>query len=277
MKTHSFGPIYAFDNYFMDSEMAADPAAQAVLLKRLGYGATYHSMKRKTPEGWATFLAWEETSRQAGLPVVAYYTVLELGNEAPEDGHSVEEVIDHLPQGAVLELAISMSGAAPSDASRDDEVIGVLLPLIALARSRGVTISLYHHIWFLLERIEDCVRLAEKINDPVLGVTFCGYHWYAVDGGDLAAKVRLAAPWMRLANLCGSRTAPEDAKHAGCLPKTIEPVGDGDFPLLEFMHALADAGYSGPVGFQGYKIAGHPTETLLRSIRAWRGEGEGSS
>jgi sugar phosphate isomerase/epimerase len=92
----------------------------------------------------------------------------------------------------VLELAIMMAGSQALDASRDAEVIAVLRPLIDLARSRGVTISLYHHIWFLLERVEDCVRVAEKINDPALRVTFCGYHWYAVDGSELAAKIKLA-------------------------------------------------------------------------------------
>lgn len=263
-------PIYAFDNYFSHSAIAADPPAQAALLKSLGYGATYHSMDRKTEEGWKTFLTWEEMSRHGGLPVVAYYTVLELGKEPPEGEHSVDEVIARLPSGAVLELAISMTGAQSSNASRDAEVIDVLRPLMEQARSRGVTISLYHHIWFILERIEDCVRLAEKINDPALRVTFCGYHWYAVDGCELAAKVKLAAPWMCLANLCGSRPAPEDAKFAGCLPKTIEPVGDGDFPLAEFVQSLADIGYSGPIGFQGYEIGGHPPETLARSINAWR-------
>ena len=259
MKTHS--SVYAFDNYFGDSPMADDPVAQAALLKSLGYGATYHSINRKTEEGWKRFLTWEESSRHGGLPVAAYYTVLELGKEPPEGGHSVEEVIAHLPSGSVLELAVSLAGAQASDASRDTELIAMLRPLVDLARSRGVTISLYHHIWFLLERIEDCVRVAEKINDPALRVTFCGYHWYAVDGND---------PWMCRANLCGSRSAPADAKFAGCLPKTIESLGEGDFPLAEFIQALTDVGYSGLVGFQGYKIGRHPPETLARSMEAWR-------
>ena len=114
------------------------------------------------------------------------------------------------------------------------------------------------------------MRVAEKINDPALRVTFCGYHWFAVDGSELTAKVKLAAPWMCLANICGSQSAPADAKFAGCLPKTIESVGEGDFPLAEFVQALNDVGYSGPVGFLGYKIGGHPPETLARSIEVWR-------
>jgi hypothetical protein len=133
MKTHS--TVYAFDNYFGDSPMADDPAAQAALLKSLGYGATYHSMNRKTEEGWNRFLAWEESSRQGGLPVMGYYTVLELGDEPPEGGHSVEEVIAHLPSGSVLELSIMMAGAQASDASHDAEVIATLRPLVDLARS----------------------------------------------------------------------------------------------------------------------------------------------
>jgi hypothetical protein len=98
MKAHS--TVFAFDNYFGDSPMAADPAAQTALLKSLGYSATYHSMNRKQEEGWNMFLAWDESSRQGGLPVIAYYTMLELGEEPPEGGHSVEEVIAHLPYRA---------------------------------------------------------------------------------------------------------------------------------------------------------------------------------
>lgn len=268
MKTLS--PIFAFDNYFRNSGLAKDPAAQVAVLKSLNYGATYHSMDRKTEEGWKTFCTWEEVSLHGGLPVVAYYTVLEIGKEPPDGGHSVDEVLRHLRPGSVLDLAVSMDGAQASDFSRDAEVIDVLRPLVELARSRGVTISLYHHIWFLLERIEDCVRIAEAINDPALRVTFCGYHWYAVDGEELTAKLKQAAPWMHLANLCGSRPAPANAKFAGCLPKSVETVGEGEFPLTEFVKALADVGYIGPVGFIGYEIGGHPPETLARSIDAWR-------
>ena len=264
-----FGPVFAFDNYFGESDLASDPAAQAVLVKELGYGATYHSMNRASDEGWRKLCSWHDASKDAGLPVAAYYTVVKLGEEPPAGGHGVDEVIAEIPEGSTLELAVTIPGATPSTPEHDARAVEYLETLLAAAKPRRITLSLYHHIWFWMERIDDCVRLASRIDDPALRVTFCGYHWFAVDGSSLGEKLRLAAPWMALANLCGSRAYREDETKKSGLPRTIEPVGEGDFPLADFISGLREIDYRGPVGFQGYQIGGDPPDTLRRSIEAW--------
>ena len=264
-----FGPVFAFDNYFGESELASSPAEQASLLKELGYDATYHSMNRTSDEGWEKLRSWHDASTGAGLPVAAYYTVVKLGEEPPPGGHGVEEVIATIPEGSTLELAITIPGEKPSTPEHDAHAVDSLKALLAAAKPRSITLSLYHHIWFWMERIDDCVRLASRIDDPALRVTFCGYHWYAVDGSALHEKLRLAAPWMALANLCGSRAYRDGETKKSGLPTTIEPVGEGDFPLGELISGLREISYVGPVGFQGYQIGGDPPDTLRRSIEAW--------
>jgi sugar phosphate isomerase/epimerase len=266
-------PVYVFDNYFSKSDLAGDRSAQAALLKRHGYGAVYHGIDRKSEAGWRTFLSWDEVARSAGLPMAAYYTVFEVDTKPSGEEHSVGEILDNLPSGAVLEMAI-MWGApgvvTVSDSAHDARVLDILRPMVEQAHDRGVTLSLYPHIWFWMERIEDCVRLAEQCNHPSLKVTFSSYHWYAVDGTALLEKMRLAAPWICGVNVCGSRAyAPGEVSPCG-LPKTIAPVGEGDFPLDEFVRGLAETGFSGPVGFQGFGIGGHPSETLPKSAAGWR-------
>ena len=262
-------PLYAFDNYFSDADPPFSPEERWDLLRALGYDQGYLSTNRGNADSWAILEGVSAQRRRTGLGLAAVYTVVDLLDPQPEGSHSVGEMLDLLEPGDVLELAIAAKGQKPSDPAHDEAVLDLLAPLLAQARTRGVAISLYHHIWFLTERIEDCVRLAAKANDPALGVTYCGYHWYAVDRTDLAGKLRLAAPWMRLANLCGARPAP-DNDFAGCLPATIEPVGEGDFPLGDYIAGLRAVGYAGPVGFQGYKIGGHPPDTLRRSVEAFR-------
>ena len=269
MSASPFSPLYAFDNYFAHTPLVDDPAAQAELARQLGYGATYHSMNRTTAEGWAKLRSWHDASAAGGLPVAAYYTVVKIGEEPPEGGYQVDELIAVLPEGSILELAITIPGQSPSDATHDARAVAWLRELLPAARKRDITLSLYHHIWFWMERIEDCVRVASQVNDPLLRVTFCGYHWFAVDGTQLDARLDLAAPWLRLANLCGSRRYADGEQRVSGLPATIEPVGEGDFPLDAFVSGLLRVGYAGPIGFQGYQIGGEPPVTLRRSMEGW--------
>ena len=263
-------PIYAFDNYFTNNaDRPYTPTERWDLLKAHGYDAGYLGVNRTNADAWTTLLDVRAQTERTGLKLAAAYCVLDLNDPQPQGHHTLAEVIELLHPGETLELAITNSAKEkPPAPALDDAAIAIIAPLLSLAKTRGVSIALYHHIWFYLERIEDCVRLAEKINDPALGVVFCGFHWYAVDGTDLPGKFRLAAPWLRLANLCGSRPAPNN-DFAGCLPATIEPVGEGDFPLHEFIQGLRAIGYTRPVGFQGYKIKGKPEDTLARSIQAF--------
>lgn len=262
-------PVFAFNNYFLGADRAYSLDEQATLLKSLGYDATYLSINARTPEGWAEFLAWEETSRRHGLDVAAYYTVFNPEETLPEGAHGLGEILATLPTGATLELALSLGWKKDvSDPAKDAGMLLALEPFLAVARERGITISLYHHFGFWMETTADTVRLARAINDPVVRVSFCGFHWHAVDAGDLDRKLDAAAPWLHLVNICGSRPQPADSTSP--LPKTIEPVGEGDFPLAPLLGKLDALGYAGPVGFQGYQIGGHPPDTLRRSIEAFR-------
>ncbi|MCS6244992.1 MAG: sugar phosphate isomerase/epimerase [Opitutus sp.] len=267
---HALWPIYAFDNYFTNAARPYTSTERWDLLKAAGYRAGYVGVNRDNPASRATLLDAHAQSKRTGLSLAAIYCVLDLTNPQPEGHHSVAEIIEQLQPGDVLELGLTVGWKKKvSDPGVDDTAIAQLTPLLALAKTRNVVIALYHHLGFYLERIEDCVRLAEKINDPALGVVFCGYHWYAVDRTELTAKLRLAAPWLKRANLCGSRPSPNN-DFAGALPATIECVGEGEFPLSEFVQALKAIDYRGPVGFQGYKIEGKPEENLGKSIQAFQ-------
>ena len=265
--------LYPFDNYFSDADRAYPAAEQWDILKELGYAKAYLSVGLTNAEAWSRLLEVPAQRRRTGLGLAAVYTTVDLAliDKPPAPGaHTVEEMLAVLEPGDTLELALTVGWKKDcSDPRHDETAIAYIRSLLPLARSRGVTFSLYHHLGFWQERIEDCVRIAAKINDPALRVTFCGYHWYACDGTDLIGKLRMAAPWLHLANVCGARrVAPRT--FAGSLPATIEPVGDGDFPLADFTRGLREIGYTGAVGFQGYKIGGYPPLNLRRSLEAFR-------
>jgi len=261
--------LFAFDNYFDDTDRAYLVTERWDIPRALGYDKAYFSIIRDQSASWEMFQAIPEERRRTGLGLAAVYTVVDLDDPQPKGSHSILEMVHFLEPGDTLELTMSVGWQKElSNPARDGQAREFLKPVLEEARKRGVTISLYHHFGFWLERLEDCVRLAQSVNDPNLRVTFCGYHWYAIDRGDLIGKLRLAAPWLHLANVCGARLVPPGVKHP--LPATIEPVGSGDFPLGEFINGLREVGFQGDVGFQGYSIGGDALKNLSQSINAFR-------
>ena len=52
--------------------------------------------------------------------------------------------------------------------------------------------------------------------------------------------------------------------------RLIQPLGSGSYDVGAFLKKLEEAGYVGPVGFQGYGIRGEPREILGRTMEAWK-------
>lgn len=262
--------VYAFGNYFDHADRRYTLAEQWSILRDLGYDAGYLAVNPGNAADQEACRELPALRARTGLDLAAVYCVGEPWS--PAGGGPVADVIARLSPGDTLELALNRGWNRDlSDPRLDDEAVTYLRPLLAAAQVAGVTLSLYHHFGFWLERVDDCVRLAARLNDPRLRVTFCGFHWYACEGGagdGPGAKLRLAGPWLHRVNVCGSRFRAPAAP--GTLPATVEPVGDGDFPLEPVLRGLDAAGYAGPVGFQGYRVGGHPPATLQRSLAAFR-------
>lgn len=262
-------PLYAFDNFFEGCDRPYPTPERWDLQHRLGYDLAYLSINRAQDDSWRKLLEAPGQIVRTGLGLAAAYTFVNLCDPAPSPERTASAMLELIPDGGTFELAFTVGWKKElSDPARDEEVLAFLDPLVRRARERNVTISLYPHYGFWMERVEDCIRLAARVNDPVLRVSFSGYHWYAVDGKDLHERLRLAAPWLHLVSVCGAHPKEEGRDYP--LPMIIEPVGRGDFPLREFLAGLRAIHYAGPVGFQGYLIGGHPPTTLKQSIEAFR-------
>lgn len=262
-------PLFACDNHFNNADRTYTPAERWDVLRGLGFDHAYLGINLDEDESWSKLTSCSAEIARTGLGLIAAYTVLDIDNANPRPGRTPLDVIDRLPDGSTLDLAIRASQSdRRSDPSLDPRVLAALTPLLARARERNVTVSLYHHLWFLVERIEDALRLADQIDDPSLKVTFSGYHWYAADSSNLSAKLQSAAHRLHLVSICGAH--PREPGRDYPLPAVIEPVGDGDYPLEETITTLRSIGYRGAIGFFGYAIGGHPPAVLARSLSAFR-------
>jgi hypothetical protein len=52
--------------------------------------------------------------------------------------------------------------------------------------------------------------------------------------------------------------------------RLILPLGAGSYDVGAFLRKVRAAGYTGPIGFQGYGIKGSPREVLAKTMDAWK-------
>jgi hypothetical protein len=136
------------------------------------------------------------------------------------------------------------------------------------AEPRGVKIALYPHTWFWLERVDDGVRLANKLNRPGVGATFNLCHWLKVEGErDPLPMLRAALPRLFFVSINGADAGDPRKQDWNQLIQTLD---QGSYDVAGFVRQLREIGYTGPVGLQCYNLKGDSKDNLTRSMAAWR-------
>ncbi len=151
-----------------------------------------------------------------------------------------------------------------------DEIARIKLGEIAdYAKDRGLKLALYHHTGFWMERVEDALRIANKLNRDDVGVTFNLCHWLKVEGDerDPLPVLKAAMPRLMFVTINGADSGYTKDMN---WDRLIQPLGKGSFDVSSFMQKVWSAGYNGPVGFQGFGIRQEPRTVLAETMKAWR-------
>ncbi len=262
-------PVYAMDTGFYNTLGVYPFATRCAMLADLGYDATYLTLWDEP--AWADLAELPRVPERYGLDVSAVFA--ELFIDAPDDdpgNRRVLELVRTVEGTRTIELTLRTlvmdQGFARSDPAGDAAARRVLEPIVRAAEDRGITLALYPHIWWWMERVEDAVRLCRVIDSPALRITFPAFHWYTVDGTALGERLAEAAPYLALVNISGSRRYDNGSGN----PVTIEPLDGGELDLFALLGAVRDVGYRGPVGIQGYSVGGDVYANLRRSLAALR-------
>ena len=255
------------DTSFYNSLGAYEFDARCEMLRELGYDAAYLTLW--SDDAWADVPRLASVKERYGLDVAAVYATLDIaGHTNHEENRRIVDLVATVEGCGVIELSLRSSDPSltRSDPAGDAAAGQWLRMLLGVAEHRGMTLALYPHHNFWMERIEDAVRLCHTIDHPLLRMSFPGYHWYAVDGTNLPKQLTAAVPYLVLANICGSRRV----SNGRGLPATIEPLDEGELDTFAVLGMLKEQGYDGPIGTQGYSIGGDPYARLQRSLIALR-------
>lgn len=233
---------------------------QAAMLKELGYDGVGHIWLDKVDERIKSLDA-------AGLKLYQITMTVSLAtNKPPYDAKKFKDVLA-LVKGRNVQFLMIFSGAKASDVSADERGVAVIREMSDLARESGSQLLLYPHTGNWVERVEDAVRVAEKVDRPNVGAMFNLCHWLRVcKDRDYKTRLQQALPRLWAISINGA-DEHDDKPGWG---RYIQPLDSGNFDMAAFLKTLKDLGYKGPVGLQCFGIGGDAGEHLARSMAAWR-------
>ena len=252
--------------FAMDTIARGEPEVVAPMLKELGYDGLGG---QAGDDRMATEL------EGAGLRLFNGYLTLSFDGARPALDDRMRAILDRMQRhDSALWLAVQKvetNGVATARTSPDGSDIAVakLREIADYAKARGVRIALYPHTGMWIERVEEALRVADKLNRPDVGVTFNLCHWLKVEGADRDPLPVLKAAQPRLMFVTINGADAGDTRSMGW-DRLIQPLGSGSYDVAAFLRKLREADYTGPIGFQGYGISQEPKEVLRKTIAAWR-------
>ncbi len=201
-----------------------------------------------------------------GLRLFAVYLGANIDEDQPKYGPELKEAIEILKgRNAVLWLFVLSKKHKPSSPEGDERAVEVIREIADMAAEANLRVSLYPHHGFWVERVEDAVRVAKKVERKNVGVTFNLCHWLMVDDEtNMESLIKSAMPYLSLVSINGADSGGKNWK------QLIQTLDRGTFDIYRFLKALEDAGYNGPIGLQGYGIGGDAHDNLRRSMSTWR-------
>ena len=256
--------IYAMDTFFTTSLGTYTLPNRCQILSELGYDGTHLTIWDAHTA--ATIPQFVATAQQHKLAVNGIYFMLDIAN--PAKAQATIAQIASIPVATTVEVAMLADGMGThmSDPSYDTHAVAYLLQICAIASQHGHQVVLYPHVNFWLETTADALRICQAVNHPALGISFNAYHWYAMGNRDIHATLTSIAPYLRAANICGSRMNPAGSTR----PATIELIDQGELDVFVVLCALRQVDYTGAIGLQGFGIGGDVYSKLRHSRQVFR-------
>ena len=201
-----------------------------------------------------------------GLRLFSVYLGVNIDAGEQKYDPKLKEAIKILTRrNTILWLYVQSKKYGLSSSDGDARAVEIIREIADMAAAEKVRVALYPHHRFWLERVEDAVRVAKKVNRKNVGVTFNLCHWLRVDDEkNMKSLIDLSMPYLFAVTINGADSGGKDWK------QLIQTLGRGSFDMQRFLETLKECGYTGPIGLQGYGIKGDAHENLKRSMNAWR-------
>jgi sugar phosphate isomerase/epimerase len=168
---------------------------------------------------------------------------------------------------AIIWLPINSEAFPVSAPGGDAIAVPALQRLADRAAGYGLRVALYPHMNCWMERVQDAVRLAKKVDRKNFGVTFNLCHCLmAGDEGKIPELLTEAMPHLFVVTINGADSSASKTSW----DRLIRPLDEGSYDVNHVLKRLVELHYTGPIGLQGFGVKIPVRENLARSMSAWR-------
>lgn len=214
--------------------------------------------------------------QENGLQLFTIYVNINLDNPDQPHDPRLEEVFRKIAGTEAMPwFFVTSQQYPPSSAEYDTLAVSILQRVADLAQQYDVRVMLYPHRNFWIEKVEDAIRVARKVNRRNLGMTFNLCHYLANrymlkqdPTEQLPTLAKAATPYLLAISLNGADTTPADPNDIW--ESFIQPLGEGSFDTYAFLKTFLDLGFDGPVGLQCYSIDQDKAVHLKKSKETWQ-------
>jgi len=255
-------PFYAMDTAFMRPGLSLEQ--QLDLVAQLGYAGI--AWTETSPE---KAKAVAEQAEKRGLKMCTIYcsaTVTPQGDLtcSPQITELMKALKGH---GTILWLHVGGRGPAFDALTGGEPLVKKLRLLADAAAANNLRIAIYPHVGEWTARFGDATKLARLVDHPRFGVCFNLCHALAVgDEQRIPALLEAARPVLVTVTINGADSGVGKPDWG----RLIRTLDQGTFDVGIVLRKLRDIGFTGPIGFQGYAIAGDSRSILTPTIQAWR-------
>ena len=204
-----------------------------------------------------------------GLKLFAVYGGAKLSREKLEVQKGAFDVLPLLKDsGTIIWLHIDSGTNFPRSSAEGDEIaVPALREFADAAKSNGLRVAIYPHVGNWTERVQDCVRVAKKVDRENFGATFNLCHCLMVgDEAKIPELLAEAAPKLFVVTINGA-----DAGAGGTTwQRLIQPLDQGTYDVGIVLRKLRELNWRGPIGVQAYGIKLPTEEILVHGGTGWK-------
>ena len=255
-------PFYAMDTAFQRPGLSENQ--QLDLVRELGFaGIAWHENAPQEARELA------QKCEQRGLKLLAIYCPAQVTAAgevtwSPTLPKLIEALKGH---ETILWLHIGGHGPAFDDQLSAKPVVRKLRDLADLAAASGLKIAIYPHFGEWTARFGDATKLADAVDRPNFGVSFNLCHCLATgDERNIPQLLTAAKRRLIIVQISGA----DAGVSGGQWKRLIQTLDKGTFDVGAVLRKLKELGFDGPIGFQGYAIAGDARSILAPTMAAWR-------
>jgi len=255
-------PFYAMDTAFRRGSLTTEQ--QLDLVKELGFDGI--AWTEAAPESAAAVAA---SAAKRGLKMHAIYCQASVTPDGQlTHGTQLEQMMAALKgRGTIIWLHIGGKGPAFDALTGQEPLVKTLRDLADVAAKNELRVAIYPHVGEWTARFGDATRLAKLVNHPQFGVTFNLCHALAM--GDEENIPKLLTEAKSVLTTVTINGADKGVK-GGQWNRLIQTLDKGTYDPETVLSTLRQIHFTGPIGFQGYGIAGDARSILTPTMAAWR-------